>query len=530
MYEDLSYTYGSGTYAIYLRKSRKDLDAEAMGEGETLSRHLDILKSLAKRMGLNVVKVYAEVVSGESIDARPQMQELLRDVETGIYDGVLVVEVERLARGDTSDQGRVAKTFKFSNTLIITPAKTYDPNDEFDEEYFEFGLFMSRREYKTIRRRLVAGSDASRREGKYTGNVPPYGYVRKKLKKEKGWTLEIVSDQAQVVRMIFDWYQNGMQGIPVGYTAISDELNRLSIPSPSGTRWTPNGIQSILRNPVYAGYIKSGYRKEVKKIIDGKLTRSRPLNNDYTLYPGRHKAIISQETWDAVHNRMLKRVLPSSSSRVKPQQNPLAGLVCCSQCGRIMQRRPYQSGRSATLICTTKDCSTVASDLSMVEQRLLDALDQWLVSGTLPDPDQLPDNSDRLDLLRQAVSSCREDLSAADRQLQKQYDLLEKGIYDESTFYERSAIMKKRKFELTSRLKDLQAELQTETERNEAVKNLLPTLQTIHDTYPKLTSAELKNRLLKEVIDHVEYSKSENGRWGHPDNFALKIYPRVTPT
>ena len=148
MYEDLSYTYGSGTYAIYLRKSRKDLDAEAMGEGETLSAILDILKTLAKRMKLNVVKVYAEVVSGESIDARPQMQELLGDVETGIYDGVLVVEVERLARGDTSDQGRVAKTFKFSNTLIITPSKTYDPNNEFDEEYFEFGLFMSRREYQ----------------------------------------------------------------------------------------------------------------------------------------------------------------------------------------------------------------------------------------------------------------------------------------------------------------------------------------------------------------------------------------------
>ena len=184
MYEDLSFPYGSGTYAIYLRKSRKDLDAEALGEGETLSRHLAILKALAQRMELNVVRVYAEVVSGESIDARPQMQELLRDVESGIYDGILVVEVERLARGDTSDQGRVAKTFKFSDTLIITPSKTYDPNNEYDEEYFEFGLFMSRREYKTIRRRLTAGHAASCREGKYTGNVPPYGYARKKLPKE----------------------------------------------------------------------------------------------------------------------------------------------------------------------------------------------------------------------------------------------------------------------------------------------------------------------------------------------------------
>ena len=116
MYEDLSFPYGSGTYAIYLRKSRKDLDAEAQGEGENLARHMAILKEIAQRMELNVIRIYAEVVSGESIDARPLMQYLLRDGETGIYEGVLVVEVERLARGDTSDQGRVAKTFKFSNT------------------------------------------------------------------------------------------------------------------------------------------------------------------------------------------------------------------------------------------------------------------------------------------------------------------------------------------------------------------------------------------------------------------------------
>ncbi len=159
MYENMSFPYGSGCYAVYLRKSRRDLDAEARGESETLERHLQILKDLARQMQLNIQRIYAEVVSGESIDARPQMQLLLHDVEQETYDGVLVVEVERLARGDTSDQGRVAKTFKLSNTLIITPAKTYDPNNEYDEEYFEFGLFMSRREYKAIRRRLPAGRE-----------------------------------------------------------------------------------------------------------------------------------------------------------------------------------------------------------------------------------------------------------------------------------------------------------------------------------------------------------------------------------
>ena len=142
------------SYCIYLRKSRADRDSELTSDIDVLKRHEEILLKLAKDLKLNIVKIYREVVSGDSISARPEMQNLLRDVESGIYEGVLVVEVERLARGDTKDQGTVSDTFKYSNTKIITPVKTYDPSNEFDEEYFEFGLFMSRREYKTINRCL----------------------------------------------------------------------------------------------------------------------------------------------------------------------------------------------------------------------------------------------------------------------------------------------------------------------------------------------------------------------------------------
>jgi DNA invertase Pin-like site-specific DNA recombinase len=73
-----------------------------------------------------VVKIYYEMVSGDTIASRAQMQELLADVEDGRYAGVIVMEVERLARGDTIDQGIVAQAFKYSNTKIITPNKTYD--------------------------------------------------------------------------------------------------------------------------------------------------------------------------------------------------------------------------------------------------------------------------------------------------------------------------------------------------------------------------------------------------------------------
>ena len=82
----------------------------------------------------------------------------------------------------------------------------YDPDNEFDEEYFEFGLFMSRREYKTINRRLQRGRELSVSEGKFVGNIAPFGYDRVKLKDAKGYTLSINQNEAPIVKEIFRLY------------------------------------------------------------------------------------------------------------------------------------------------------------------------------------------------------------------------------------------------------------------------------------------------------------------------------------
>ena len=70
-------------YCLYLRKSRADMEAEAHGEGETLARHEKLLLEVAKRGNYNVTQIYREVVSGETLAARPVMQQLLSEVEQG---------------------------------------------------------------------------------------------------------------------------------------------------------------------------------------------------------------------------------------------------------------------------------------------------------------------------------------------------------------------------------------------------------------------------------------------------------------
>ena len=70
-------------YDIYLRKSRADRDAEANGGGDTLLRHRTTLLELARKMDLTIYHIFEEVVSGETIANRPEMQKLLAEVETG---------------------------------------------------------------------------------------------------------------------------------------------------------------------------------------------------------------------------------------------------------------------------------------------------------------------------------------------------------------------------------------------------------------------------------------------------------------
>ena len=363
-----------GEYALYLRKSRADLEAEARGEGETLARHEKMLMELARKYNFSIGKIYREIVSGESIAARPVAQELLRDVESGRWKGVLVVEVERLARGDTMDQGRVAKSFKFSNTKIVTPMKIYDPNNEFDEEYFEFGLFMSRREYKVINRRLQRGRETSVGEGKFVGSIPPFGYDRVKLKNDKGFSLE-KNHEAETVKKIFDLYAYH----DIAINEVVRQLNVLGEKPRRVKEWSISAVKDILSNPVYIGKIRWNSRKTVKEYKNGQIIKTRPRSKEYILVNGLHEAIIDEKTWQIVQEKRSKHV--PAVVHNKEVQNPLVGLVYCAKCGKKMQRRPYKlKGWDETLICSNTTCDNVSSKLYIVEDKIISSLKEWLVN------------------------------------------------------------------------------------------------------------------------------------------------------
>jgi len=361
-----------GEYAMYLRKSRADIEAEAKGEGETLVRHARVLLELAKRHGIKIGKIYREIVSGESIGNRPEMQDLLTAVRNNRWKGVLVVEVERLARGETMDQGIVAKAFQISNTKIITPMKIYDPNNEFDEEYFEFGLFMSRREYKVINRRLQRGRISSVNEGKYVGSVAPYGYDRVKIKGDKGFTLA-KNNEASTVKIMYDLYAYENLSL----NGVARKLNEMGLKPRKNDEWTVATVKDILANPVYIGKIKWNGRAEKKVYKNDKVTITRPRNENYILVEGLHEAIIDEKTWEIVTAIRSLNSAPLKHNNVV--KNSLRGLVICAKCGKPLVRRGISKyNPEETLYCPNSKCDNVSSKFRYVEEKVIEGLKEWL--------------------------------------------------------------------------------------------------------------------------------------------------------
>ncbi len=526
------------TYCIYLRKSRTDIEAELRGEGETLVRHERALLELSEKYKLSITKIYKEIVSGETISSRPVMQQLLSEVEEGTWNGVLVMEVERLARGDTIDQGIVAQTFKYSNCKIITPMKTYDPNNEFDEEYFEFGLFMSRREYKTINRRLQRGRIESVKEGKYLGSQPPYGYTRKKLAKEKGYTLEINPDQAEIVKLIFELYTKGEYQCNISYkrlgtASIAGKLNELGIPPMRGTTWVASSLLDILKNPVYVGKIRWNSRPVRKKIIDGEMKKERPRANpkDCILVDGLHEAIVDNDTWELAQHYLANNSTPPIANH-KKVKNPLSSLIICGICGRRMVRRPSGKRQPDTLMCPVTACKNVSSQLHLVEKHLLLSLEKWLdnyrIDWSLKGTEKKNTLNLQLDIKKKTIKKLDEQIKTLEMQMKNIHNLLEQGVYSPKMFLQRSKTITDELSIVENHKATLITNLQQIINKNDSKINIIPKVEKILELYNATNDLRKKNYLLKEVLEKVVYTKEIGGRWNKKtDAFQIALYPKL---
>ena len=501
-------------YCMYIRKSRADEPDEA------LERHRKTLQELADRLGLRVTRVYQEVASADSIAGRKEIKALLNDVCAGMWAGVLVMDLDRLGRGDSADQAVIMTNFLYSDTQIITPSKTYDLADEMDQDQSEFRLMFARLEYKQIKRRLYRGRERSARDGWYLGTKHPFGYRKIKT---TGPTLEIIPEQAALVRLMFEQYAAGL-----GKETICDLLNATGARTNSGALWTPSSVGSILHNPLYVGKVRWGRRVGKPVYTNGIKEIKRPINPDMIVADGQHEAIVPDSLWEAVQARLQGNPAPSIKAG-KTVSNPLCGLVKCARCGRIMQRHysaPDSKHRNFTeyLRCPNRSCDQYHVQLDVIEAAIL----EHLRALTVPTVDADDDRIKRAELRAAEANATRKSIAETESQLERAHDFLERGIYSLDDFLRRRESLSERLAGLHTRLAEY-TRPDPEEERLAALRRLVPAAQSALELYSRAGTPEARNELLKSVIDHVLYNRTERS-WRNTDPAAgleITIFPAL---
>lgn len=513
MYNNLIEGLKSEEILVYLRKSRAD--DPTLSVEEVLEKHETILDEWVEGnldAPINEENKFREVVSGETIADRPEIQKLLKRIESPKIKAILTVEVQRLSRGDLEDAGRLIKLLRYTNTLVITPHKTYDLIDEYDRDMFERELKKANEFLEYQKKIMNRGRLLSVSQGNFIGSIPPYGYDKVFVTegKRKSPILSVNEEQADVVRMIFDLYVNQNMGVYL----ICNRLDELHIKPPKGQYWSPPAIRDMLSNIHYIGKVKWNWRKTVTIVEDSEIMKTRPRSKDgdYLVYDGKHEAIISEELFNAALEKQGRNHRAKPTTKVR---NPFAGLIRC-RCGRSMTLRFYKTpdGKeksSPRLICDNQShCNNGSCLYSEMNELVVNILKQSIANCDIKLKRNTDDSVKVHAKLIKSLEKKLSDLQAKElSQWESQSDPDPQKRMPQHIFQMLNAKLLKEKEDVETTLREAYNSMPTPTEYSQRRAKLQDALNALQDE--NIEAAE-KNKLLKTCIERIEYSREKPQR------------------
>lgn len=402
------------TAAIYVRVSTE----EQATEGFSIQAQLSELERYALQNNLDIVERYIdEGFSGKTIEGRPQMRRLLKEVKQRQFQSVLIYRTDRLSRR-TKDSLEIIEIFQKNNIQLLSITENVDLSNPVGIAMFQIMSSINELERNTIITRVKMGMTERAKQGKYNGGIVlGYDAVNKEL--------IINEDEAHIVRTIFNFAEQDM-----GLKAITRRLNEMGYRTKKGNPFSTLSVKNILNNPIYIGKIRFNQLENwAEKRRSGK-------NTDYILSDGNHDPIISIEQWENVQRIMKKR-----SYKPVRSHTPfiLAGLLRCPECGHgmVAGRSPGSSGRIYRYYnCGQYHnkgktvCSAHGIRADVAEKQVFDELSRIVTNDLLLKKLVQKINTDRMNAEKPLLEEKKRIESKIDKTLKKLNNLKEKIIVD----------------------------------------------------------------------------------------------------
>lgn len=372
--------------AIYVR-----ISDDVAGTGAGVERQRQDCEARAEVVGWTVGQVYSDndVSAYQRGARRPGFQQMLADLHAGLRDGLIVYDLDRVARQprDLEDLLDLVETRRLPCAVVTGDVDLSNDN----------GIFMARLLVNVANK---ASRDTARRVSRQRLQAAREGKPRRNARRRFGYDDEVrvIESEAAVVREVF---QRAIAGD--GHQAIASDLNRRGIRSSTGRPWQPSSIRSILLNPHHAGL------SAVKGEIVGR---------------GQWEAIVTEETFHAAQDALSgRRKGPGHNAR----RHLLTGFVVCGRCGaKLVPNHDAYVCRSAT-----GGCGRISRKRETVDTAVTEAVLRYFESMTLVEDAQ---EDDLLPEIAKAQAKVAEIQSAYDQ------DLIDLASYAASMKSARSAL------------------------------------------------------------------------------------------
>lgn len=312
---------------LYLRVS-----TEIQIEGYSLEAQEDRLRAEAKHRNMQVMGMFKdEGKSGKNIQGRPEFRRMLKLIEqqTDSVDYVLVFKLSRFGR-NTADTLNSLQLMQDYGVNLLCVEDGIDSSGPAGKLLISVYAAVAEGERENILAQTLAGRWQKAKDGKWNGAQAPFGYSL------QDGMLVVNEDEAKIIRLIFEKYTNDGLGVNLvakwlnehGYTKKVYKNSTL-------TSFSAHYVKNVLDNPVYAGFIAYGRRKN-EKIAGSRNEYHVVKQENYSLFEGQHEAIIDRDLWNRTK---AKRELNNFKREKKfslEHAHVLSGIVRCPRCNGPM--------------------------------------------------------------------------------------------------------------------------------------------------------------------------------------------------
>lgn len=319
---------------IYIRLSQEDKDKKYESDSESVINQKELLRGYVKNNNFNLVKEYVDDGYSGTDFERPGFQSMIEDINNKKINCVIVKDLSRLGRDHVMTGYYIETFFPENNIRFISILESYDSfknQASNDSSTFIIACNDYYSKQNSIKIRNVLNE--KRKNGKFVGSLPCFGYMRDPL--DKGHLIPN-PETAPIVKNIFKWRADG-----IGPTEIANRLNKANIVTPSGYKktnyssrlidrdnWNISTVKKILCNRIYTGDLvqhtqtKVNYKSKKKITLDEKL---------WIIVENTHEALVDKETFEYVNN-LRKRNTRNYEIKTNREKRLLEGKLFCKEC------------------------------------------------------------------------------------------------------------------------------------------------------------------------------------------------------